>query len=91
MSLNLNDLLTLLGASLLMTALVQVLKQYILERWIPLCAVALGIVVVVAAALALGYRDAEGIGNAVLTGTLAGLAAIGVYEVAPKSVLGPKQ
>lgn len=84
-----NDILTVGGAAVVVVPLVQVLKAYVAERYVPLLALVVGIVVVVAAALAHIY--AQDLGNAVLTGILAGLAAQGLYKVQGGVIVGPKE
>ena len=57
-------------------------------RFGPLFALVLGIVVTVAASFALGLSGSANIGQAVLTGIIAGASAIGIYETANGTVLG---
>ena len=78
--LTLHDLLTLGGATAVVTILVQVAKSYLPDRAVPVAALLIGIIVCLLSALALGQSGGEALGNAILIGLLAGAAAIGVYK-----------
>ena len=91
MELTLNDLLTVGGLAIVVTIVTQLAKPFLAERWIPLFAVLVGVAVAVLATAALGRYGVEPVAQAILTGVLGGAAAIGLYEVAPKSVLAPKR
>jgi len=86
----LTDLLTVGGLALVVTIVVQLAKGFVAERFVPLFAVSAGIAVGVLVTYALGLLSVETVAQAILTGILAGAAAIGIYEVAPRSVLKPK-
>ncbi len=81
MEITLTDLQTIGGAVVVIALLVQLLKGRISKQATPLVAILLGVVVVVAAELALGLSGSEAIGNAVLRGLLAGAASVGLYDV----------
>ena len=81
MEITLTDFQTVGGAVVVIAVLTQLLKGHLTKQATPLVAVLLGIVVVVAAELALGHSEPEAIGNAVLRGLLAGAAAVGLYDV----------
>ena len=74
------------GASVLVSLLVEVVKRAwdppadVQDRFMPIIAMVIGVVVVVAATMLLGPVDGELIGNAVLTGVFSGLAACGLYD-----------
>lgn len=84
MDLGTTDLLTVAGATVVVTIIVEVLMRAIKpspetkDRIGPLVAVGVGVLVVGAAAL---YNGAD-LGQALLTGLLSGAAAIGLYDVA---------
>ena len=86
----LNDLATVGGLAVVVTIIVQLFKGFVTERWVPLFAVGVGVAVSMLAAWALGMYGWANVGQAMLTGLLAGATAIGIYEVAPRNVLGPK-
>jgi hypothetical protein len=89
--LTLTDVRTVAGAAAIVAILVQLLKPWIPERLVPVAAVVAGVAVSVAATLAQGVFTAEQIGNAVLTGLLAGACAVGLYQLQrPLSLLPPK-
>lgn len=85
----LGDLLTIGGASVIVSLLVQLVKPLLPARLVPLMALAIGVLIVGLAAVANVYAQAAG--QAVLTGILAGAGAIGLYEVqAPVGFLRSK-
>ena len=85
------DLTTVVGLAFVLLILAQIVKEYLPERFITLCVIGAGIVIAVAATLALGESDAVSIGNAILTGFLAGAAATGLYDLQkPLGWLAPK-
>ncbi len=81
MELTLNDLLTVSGLAVVVTIITQLVKGFVDERWVPLLAVAVGIVLAVVASVALGLYGVAAVAQAALTGLLGGAAAIGIYEV----------
>lgn len=58
------------------------------DRFGPLLAVVVGIIVTVLATAALGLGTALAIGNAVLTGLLAGAAAMGIHDFTSGTIAG---
>jgi uncharacterized YccA/Bax inhibitor family protein len=82
--LTVNDLLTLGGAAVVVTIVVEVIKRAAamndaaIARFGPLLSVAIGVVVCMAAAFAQNASYAE----AALTGLLAGATASGIYSFA---------
>jgi len=76
------ELLTLGGATIVVTIVVEVIKRALamseaaVTRFGPLLAVGVGVLVVTAAAFAQGAR----LDAAILTGLLAGAAASGIYS-----------
>ncbi len=89
-AMTLSDPLSVGGAAVVVTLLVQLLKPWVPEKLVPHTTALIGIVVVVAAAVVLGQTSAEQLGNAVLTGFLAGTAAVGLYELQGGTVRAPK-
>lgn len=77
----LSDILTIAGASVIVTLLTQLIKADVPEKRVPHVALALGVLIVVQASLALGKSTYADLGTAVVTGLLAGAAAIGWYNV----------
>lgn len=88
----LNDLLTVGGATVAVLIFVQLFKQYLPATYIAAIATILvGPLLVLAAALALGQTSPEALGNALLTGFLAGAGAVGLYNVQkPLGLMPPK-
>ena len=89
------DLLSTGGAAIIVSILVQLLKPFIDERWIPLSAIAVGVALVEMAMVAVGLSAGEFVPidlvNGLLTGILAGASSIGLYQVQkPVGVLGAK-
>jgi hypothetical protein len=74
-------------ASLLLIALVQLAKRYIVDRWIPLLSVILGALIGIASALI----DLQGGGYQILEyaikGIVLGLTSAGLYDVGKKTIL----
>ncbi len=88
---SLNDLQTVLGVSVVVMILVQLIKPYFEEDAIRLLAIGLGLVVGLLAAITLGQSSALDLGNAILTGFLGGASAIGLYQAQkPLGLLAPK-
>lgn len=90
---SLESLLTIAGAAPVVTILNAALIKafgsgFNRDRFGPLLALALGVVVTLLAAAALGLTASTNIGQGVLTGIIAGASAIGLYETAKGSVLG---
>ncbi len=81
------NLTSVAGAVVLVTILVEVIKRAAaltsaaVDRFGPALAIALGVVVVVAATLLTAPITPAGVGQAVLTGILAGAAAAGLSDV----------
>lgn len=86
MDLTLADLTNVAGAVVLVTILVEVLKRALaltdaaVDRFGPALALGLGVVIVVAATLLTVPITAAAIGQAVLTGLLAGAGAMGLSD-----------
>ena len=74
-------------ASLLLIALVQLAKKYILDRWIPLLAVLLGALVGVAAALIDLHGGGYQILDYAIKGIVLGLTSAGLWDVGKKTIL----
>ncbi len=88
---DLSTVVTLAGASVVVTILVQIVKAYLADdRAVRLAALALGVLVVVLAGLALGHATPEQLGTDVVTGILAGASAVGLYHVQDGLVLPPR-
>lgn len=90
-----NDAMTVGGAAVLVSILVQVIKGALPEEWIPRLALLLGIVVVDGATLAVhltaGTLTPIVLFDGFLTGLIAGASSIGLYKVQqPIGILGPK-
>lgn len=77
----LNDLMSITGAAVVIAVVVNICKRWIADDFVPLFSVGVGMVLVVLASLALGNWGAEAVGNALLTGFLAGAAAVGLYDL----------
>ena len=92
MELTLNDLLTVSGLAVVITIIVQLAKGWVEERFVPLFAVAVGIVLAVLASVVLQQYGPEAVAQAVLTGLLGGASAIGIYKLQqPAGVLKGKE
>jgi hypothetical protein len=89
--LTLNDLLTVTGLAVVVNVVVQLAKGLIEERWTPLFAVGVGVAVAVLATAALGQYGVQAVGQALLTGLLAGATAVGLYKLQNGTVLKPKE
>ena len=82
--LTVNDLLTLGGASIVVTILVEIIKRAAamsdaqISRFGPLLSVGLGVVIACAAA----FSQSAAYSEAILTGILAGATASGIYSFA---------
>jgi hypothetical protein len=74
-------------ASLLLIGLVQLAKKYILDRWIPLVSVILGLIIGVLAALLNLTGGWYQILEYAIKGIVLGLASCGLWDVSKKSVL----
>lgn len=81
MGLELADLTTITGGTVVITILVQLLKTNVPRRWIAHLAVVLGLVLAIVASLVLGKTSAEDLGNAALAGFLAGASSVGLYQL----------
>lgn len=79
----LTDLLTLAGAVPVVVAIIQALVKPFVpnDRLVPHAAVLTGIALSLAATVALGRTATPEIANAVFIGLLAGLGAVGAYQV----------
>lgn len=87
---DLSEAITLGGATILVSVLVEVLKRSLawgqaqVDRFGPLVAVVVGILVVVLLAAAMGNLagpdPAQAVASAIITGVLAGAAASGLYD-----------
>lgn len=89
----LGDLLTLAGAVPVVVAIVQTLVKPLIpnDRLVPHAAVATGLLLTLAVALALGRTGTAELANAAFLGILAGLGAAGAYQVQkPAGLLAPK-
>jgi len=86
--LNLASLLSVAGAAVVVSVIVQIVKPWIMERLIPLSSVLIGMGLVLLASVILGHTGAEELGNAALTGLLAGASAIGIYDLTQRTVRG---
>lgn len=88
------DLTTVAGIATVVTILTQIilnaanLSDDASNRWGPLLAIGLGILVAVAAAFALGQTGGQELSQAAYTGLLGGATAIALHGVATKSALG---
>lgn len=88
-------LTTVAGAAIVVTVLFEVLKRAIkpspdtLDRFGPLAAIALGIIVVIAASFAFNViADGAGLFVAAYNGAMSGLVAIGFFKVADNTIMG---
>ena len=86
--LTLQSCLTVAGAAVVVAIIVQLVKQWVAERFVPLLAVAVGVGLVLGASAILGNTTAEQLGNGALTGLLAGASAIGIYDLTHRTVRG---
>ncbi len=86
------SLLTVGGVALIVTILMQVAKKWMSSSAVPGVAVILaGPAIALAASFALGQRNAQQLGQAVLTGFLGGAGAVSLSQVQkPSGLLGPK-
>lgn len=75
------DVETVAGASAVTSIIVQLLKSWVPRKWLPHTGVAAGVVIVLTASMILGQTSAQSLGSAVLTGLLAGAAAVGLQRV----------
>ena len=88
------DLTTVAGIATVVTILTQIilnaadLSDLASDRWGPLLAIMLGVVVAVAAAFALGQTGSQDISQAAYTGLMGGATAIALHGVATKSAIG---
>lgn len=91
MQLSISDLLTVSGLAVVITIIVQLAKGLVEERFVPLFAVAVGVVLAVVASVVLQQYGPEAVAQAVLTGFLGGASAIGIYSLQkPAGVLKGK-
>ena len=91
MDLTVTDLMTVAGGAVVITIILQGIKQWIRSDLIPVGAWLLGIAIAEGAALVIGARTPEALANAALAGFLAGSTATGLYAAQkPLGLLGPK-
>ena len=91
MDLTLTDVRTVAGAAAIVVILIQLLKRWVPEDLVPHAAVVVGVVISIAATLALGIGSGEQIGNAALIGLQAGALAVGLHQLQkPLGLLPPK-
>ena len=91
MDLTVTDLMTVAGGAVVITIILQGIKQWIRADLVPVSAWGLGILLAEGAALVTGVRSPELLANAALAGLLAGSSATGLYAAQrPLGLLGPK-
>lgn len=88
-------LTTIAGAAIIVMVLFEVLKRAIrpdpdaLDRFGPLAAIGLGVVIILLASFAFGLiGDGASLFVAVYNGAMSGLIAIGFFKVADNTILG---
>ena len=87
----LTDLGTVAGVAVLVTILMQVVKQWLPAEWTALGAVVLGVLLALFGTVALDVVGRREVVQAIITGLLGGASAIGIYQVQkPAGVLPPK-
>jgi hypothetical protein len=90
----LSDLTTVMGIATVVTILTQIilnaanLSDDSSNRWGPLLAIGLGVVVAVGASFALGMTGGTDLSQAAYTGLIGGATAIALHGVATKSAVG---
>lgn len=85
---NLQSLLFAAPAAIVVSLIVQIVKGWIVERFIPVAAVLIGMALVLVASILLEKTSIVELGNAALTGFMAGASAIGLYDLTQRTVRG---
>jgi len=85
---NMASLLSVAGTALVVGVIIQIVKGWLVERFIPLASIAVGIALAVVASIVLGHTGAVQLGNAAITGLLGGAAASGIYDFTNQSIRG---
>jgi len=83
---NLQSLLFAAPAAVVVSIIVQIVKPWIVERFIPLASVLIGMGIVLIASVLLEKTAVVELGNAALTGFMAGASAIGLYDLTHQTI-----